>query len=138
MSNVLKSNRGESPLQFLETARNLELHIATSFSKFGTKYNFTLIQHIVNLSIEVLDNAKAANSYFPRKDNEHEKQVRIDYVNKAIVAVEKLLSQLEIAMEISYKYRFEIKSTVWEEAGRLCKDELKLLKGLKKRYEEAQ
>ena len=129
MSNVLKSNRGESPLQFLETARNLELHIATSFSKFGKKYNFTL---------EVLDNAKAANSYFPRKDNEHEKQVRIDYVNKAIVAVEKLLSQLEIAMEISYKYRFEIKSTVWEEAGRLCKDELKLLKGLKKRYEEAQ
>ena len=62
---VLKSNRNESQLQFLDTARDLEIFTLRNCVKFPKRYTFFITTEIVRLSQSVFNNVKAANSIFP-------------------------------------------------------------------------
>lgn len=125
-------------MQFIETARQLEIYTIKHCSRFAKHYMFFITKHLVELSHEILDNAKSANSVFPK--NAEENQLRVNYVIKAICAVEALLSQLDVAIEFVGEAKNDkpIKPTVWEEWTRYCMEELKVLKGIKKTYENWQ
>ena len=61
---VLKSQRGESTVQFLDTARELEIYTIKTCAKFPKRYMFLITKDIVALASAVYNNAKAANSIY--------------------------------------------------------------------------
>lgn len=71
---VLKSKRGESAMQFLETARELEVYTIRQCARFPKRFMFLITKDIVTLSKAVYNNVKAANSVYPT--NAAEVQVR--------------------------------------------------------------
>ena len=87
---VLKSNRNESQLQFLDTARDLEIFTLRNCVKFPKRYTFFITTEIVRLSQSVYNNVKAANSIFP--SGELEVQLRRDYLTKANCDLQCLIS----------------------------------------------
>lgn len=58
---VLKSNRNESQLQFLDTARDLEIFTLRNCVKFPKRYTFFITTEIVRLSQSVYNNANNSN-----------------------------------------------------------------------------
>lgn len=62
---VLKSKRGESAMQFLETARELEVYTIRQCARFPKRFMFLITKDIVALSKAVYNNVKAANSVYP-------------------------------------------------------------------------
>lgn len=57
---VLKSKRGESAMQFLETARELEVYTIRQCARFPKRFMFLITKDIVALSKAVYNNVKAA------------------------------------------------------------------------------
>ena len=47
---VLKSRRGESAMQFLETARELEVYTIRQCARFSKRFMFLITKDIVTLS----------------------------------------------------------------------------------------
>ncbi len=135
---VKKNDRGESAVQFLDTARQLEDYTLEYCMKFPKRYTFFISLDLVRLSKDIYNNAKAANSVYPQ--NPEEAQIRINYVIYAIVAAEQLASQLDVAMNRIHEFAKtdkdgkpkQIKPKVWEEWARLVLTEIRLLKALKK------
>ena len=62
---VLKSKRGESAMQFIETARELEIYTIKQCARFPKRFMFLITKDIVALSKAVYNNVKAANSVYP-------------------------------------------------------------------------
>ena len=89
---VLKSMRGQSAMQFVETARRLELHAFSVVTKAPKRYGPYLLQPIMSLASAVHDNVRAANNTIPR--NRHEAQIRRDYLSAANVALQNLSPKL--------------------------------------------
>ena len=73
---VYKSKRGESSVQFIETARQLEAHTFACCMKAQKRYERFLTGRIMELSSEVHDRVRAANNIWPT--NRHEAQLRRD------------------------------------------------------------
>ena len=73
---VYKSKRGESSVQFIETARQLEAHTLACCMKAPKRYSFLLTQRIMDTASEVHDHVRAANNIWPT--NRHEAQLRRD------------------------------------------------------------
>lgn len=71
---VLKSQRKESSIKFLDTAYNLELHTLKCCMKLPKRYTFFIGTELSHLASEVHNHCKAANSIYPT--NEHEAQMR--------------------------------------------------------------
>lgn len=142
MSGVLKSKRGESAVQFLDTARQLEEYTLDYCMKFPKRYTFFISLDLVKLSKDIYNNAKAVNSVYPQ--NPEEAQIRVNFVINAIVAAEQLASQLDIAMNRIHEFAKTdkdgnpkpIKPKVWEEWARLVLSEIRLLKALKKSLQD--
>lgn len=65
MSSVLKSKRGESAVQFLDTARELEIYTIKTCARFPKRYMFLVTKGIVDLSRQIYNDVKAANSIYP-------------------------------------------------------------------------
>lgn len=82
-------------MQFLETAYNLQVHIIKMCVKFPKRYTFFVTNNIVDLATKCHMNVKSANTIYPQ--NEHELQLRKDYINAAICDLQNLISQLDIA-----------------------------------------
>lgn len=59
---VLKAMRGESAMQFVETARKLEAHAFSVVTKAPKRYGPYLLQPIMALASAVHDNVRAANN----------------------------------------------------------------------------
>lgn len=74
MSSVLKSKRGESAVQFLDTARELEIYTIKTCARFPKRYMFLVTKGIVDLSRQIYNDVKAANSIYPT--NAAEAQLR--------------------------------------------------------------
>lgn len=135
---VLKSQRGESAVQFLETARELEIYTIKQCAKFPKRFMFLITKDIVALAKAVYNNAKAANSVYPT--NAHEVQMRRDYIITANCDLQCLISQLDIAREFVKETdgKKPLKSTIWQTWADLITAEAKLLANLKasdaKRY----
>ena len=130
---VPKSQRSESVIQFLETARQLEIYTIKECARFPKRYMFLITKDIVGLATKVYNDAKAANSIYPT--NAAEVQLRKNYIIQANCALQCLLSQLDIAREFirTTDANKPIKSTVWEGWVNLITSEAKLLSSLKKR-----
>ena len=123
---VLKSHRSDSGVQFLDTARDLEVYTLRNCMKFPKRVTFYLSQHIVSLSQAVLNNCKAANSIYPR--NAHEAQMRRDCLIKANNALQAMVSQLDIAQGVVG----DVPDKVWLEWMRLIAEEARLISAVQK------
>lgn len=128
---VLKSNRSESHLQFLDTARELEIFTLRKCLKFPKRYTFFITTEIVKLSQSIYNNVKSANSVFPAGITEIE--LRKNYLIKANCDLQCLISQLDVAKEM---FGNEIKSSVWCNWMDLIEREIKLISALRKKDRE--
>jgi hypothetical protein len=128
---VLKKDRGLSSVQFIDTARALEVLTLKNCLKFPKRYTFFITTEIVRLSQSVYNNVKSANSIYPT--NQIEAQMRRDYFTKANCDLQALISQLGIAKEI---ITTEMKATIWIEWMNLIEEEAKLISAVKKNDKE--
>ena len=125
-------------MQFLETARELEIYTIKQCAKFPKRFMFLITKDIVALAKAVYNNAKAANSVYPT--NAHEVQMRRDYIITANCDLQCLISQHDIAREFVKETdgNKPLKSTIWQTWADLITAEAKLLANLKasdaKRY----
>lgn len=135
---VLKSQRGDSVVQFLDTARELEIYTIKQCAKFPKRYMFLITKDIVALANAVYNNVKAANSIYVITADDA--RLRREYVTKANCNLQCLISQIDIAREFvrTTDENKPIKCTVWEKWATLITTEAKLLASLKesdkKRY----
>ncbi len=95
---VPKGKRGQSSVEFLNTARELQLHSIKKCVGFPKRYTFYVSQQIANCATRVYEYAKLGNSIYPV--NQHEVQMRRDYFLRANAEVENLVSQIEVANEL--------------------------------------
>lgn len=128
---VLKSKRGESQVQFLETARQLEVYTLKQCVKFPKRYTFLITTEIVRLAQSVFNNVKAANSIFPA--GEQEIKMRAEHLIRANCDLQCLISQLDVAKEM---FGAEIKASVWCAWMDLIETEAKLIAAVKKKDKE--
>ena len=102
---VLKSQRGESAVQFLDTARELEIYTIKTCAKFPKRYMFLITKDIVALASAVYNNTKAANSIYVTTADDA--RLRREYITKANCNLQCLLSQIDIAHEFVKSTRSE-------------------------------
>lgn len=119
---VLKSKRGESPVQYLDTARKLEVYTLRQLKKLPKRYTFLLSTHLASLSLDVYDNAKRANSIFP-KDAETV-ALRRKHLIEANGALQCLISQLDVVKELAGS---AIEDNCWVYWNTLIGDEARLI-----------
>lgn len=133
---VLKSKRGESIIQFLETARELEVYTIKQCAKLPKRFMFLITKDLVDLAKSVFNNVKSANSVYPT--NTAELQLRTNYIIKANCALQCLISQLDIAREFIKHTDNDkaIKSKVWQTWADLITNEIKMLSALRKNDKE--
>lgn len=128
---VLKQKRGESQLQFLDTARQLEIYTLKNCVKFPKRYTFFITTEIVRLAQSVFNNVKSANSIFP--SGELEVEMRREFLTKANCDLQCLISQLDVAKEL---FGEEVKASTWCAWMDLIETEAKLISAVKKRDKE--
>lgn len=124
---VLKKDRGESAVQFLETARNLEIFTLRACAKFPKRYTFLITAEIAQLSRSIYNNVKSANSIFPT--NQSEVQMRRNFFTKANCDLQCLVSQLDVAKVM---FGEEVKVGTWCQWMDLIEEEAKLISAIKK------
>ena len=91
---VVKSLRGESTMQFVETARRLEIHALSVCIKSPKRYTPFLTTKIMELASTVHDEVRAANNIYPT--NKHELQMRRDHLINANIALQNLSPKLTL------------------------------------------
>lgn len=91
---VRKNQRGESNMQFLDTARNINVAVRKLVSRLPKRYTFLGGTELVRLAADVHHNLKGANSVYPT--NQHEFQIRRDYLIHANASLQMLLDELDI------------------------------------------
>lgn len=92
---VLKSHRGVSPMEFLETAIELEKYTHAQCKKFPKSERFFLAMPIFELSHSIVYHVKAGNDVIPR--NAHEVQSRRDHFQEAKNSLSDMVTQLDLA-----------------------------------------
>lgn len=95
---VIKSQRSESELEFLHTARQLQIYTIKKCVGMPKRYTFYVSQPIANCATRIHECVKCANSIYPL--NQHEVQIRRDYLLEANAELNNLISQLEVASEL--------------------------------------
>lgn len=95
---VIKSERSASELQFLYTARELQIYSIKKCVSFPKRYTFYVSQPLASIATRVHENVKLGNSIYPT--NKHEAQLRIDYFLKAKAELNNMVSQVEVAKEL--------------------------------------
>lgn len=124
---MLKLKRGESSMQFLETARQLEIYTLKQCVKFPKRYTFFITTEIVKLSQNIYNAVKSANSIYPT--NEAEVQLRRNYFIEAHCNIQCLISQLSVAKEL---FMSNVEAKVWTTWLDLIEQEDKLITAIKK------
>jgi len=95
---VLKSNRAESEMEFIHTARQLQIHTIQKCVSFPKRYTFYVGQPMAECATRIHEYVKCANSIYPL--NQHEAQIRRDYLLRANAELHSLVSQIEVASEL--------------------------------------
>ena len=80
-------------MQFIQTARELKQHTLTVVKKCPKRLQFFLLGPIYEEAREVLHSVKAANNTYVH--NQHEAQIRADYLGRANVVLQNLADDLE-------------------------------------------
>lgn len=129
---VLKAMRGESAMQFVETARKLEAHAFSVVTKAPKRYGPYLLQPIMALASAVHDNVRAANNTIPK--NQHEAQKRRDYLSAANVALQNLGPKLTLLYDaiLQNPEKCPWIDNAMEQFGLFIVDEAKLIAKVKK------
>ena len=126
---VIKSKRSESEMEFVHTARQLQIHSIQKAVGFPKRYTFYVSQPIANCATRIHEYVKCANSIYPL--NQHEVQMRRDYLLRANAELNSLVAQIEVAAEMfgiePDKMRF------WLD---IVEKEIRLVKGAMKKDRE--
>lgn len=126
---VIRSKRDESKIEFLYTARQLQIYTIKKCISFPKRYTFYVSQPIANAATRVHEYVKMANSIYPT--NAHEVQLRRDYFLKANAQLQSLVSQVEVAHEL-----FGLEHNVKKYWMDLIDTEIRLVKGIMKSDKE--
>jgi hypothetical protein len=129
---VLKSMRGESTMQFVETARQLELHMFSVVTKAPKRYGPFLTGRLMELASTVHEEVRAANSIIPR--NRHEAQLRRDHLTGANNALQNLSPKLTMLYDsiLQNPEKCPWIDHAMEEFGRYISEEARLISNTKK------
>ena len=127
---VIKSKRGESPMQFIETARKLEAHTFSVVTKAPKRYGPYLLYKLMALATTVHDEVRAANNIYPR----HEAQMRRDCLTKANIALQNLSPKLTLLYDaiLQNPEKCPWIDHAMQEFGEYIKEEAKLIAKVKK------
>lgn len=126
---VIKSKRSESEMEYIYTARQLQIYTIQKCVNFPKRYTFYVSQPIADSATRIHQCVKCANSIYPL--NQHEAQLRRDYLLQANAELNSLVSQIEVAHELfgiepdSVRYWMEI-----------VEKEIRLVKGTMKKDRE--
>lgn len=127
---VVKSKQGESELEFLNTARNLEVFTLKQLvSLIPKRYTFYIGVPISDLAHSIYAYLKRANSIFPTTVAESEQ--RLSYLHRAQGDLHALISEIEIAHTL---LSFDV--TVFEKWMSFITEEDRLIKGCIKHERE--
>jgi hypothetical protein len=85
-------------MEFIATARKLEIYSIQKCVNFPKRYTFYVSQPIANAATRIYEDVKRANSIYPM--NQHEAQMRRDYLLRANAELQSMVSQLEVAQEL--------------------------------------
>lgn len=130
---VIRSARSVSEVQFLHTARELQIYTVQKCVGFPKRYTFYVSQPLAAVATRIYEDVKRGNSIYPA--NQHEVQLRRDYFLQAVAELQNLISQVEVAYEL---FRFD--ANIMEHWMELVDTEMKLVKALlksdKSRYKD--
>lgn len=126
---VIKSKRTTSDMQFLKTARDLQIYTIRKCVGFPKRYTFYVSQSLAAIATRIYEDVKRANSIYPL--NQHEAQIRRDYLLHANAELYNLVSQIEVAYEL-----FQFEERIMEGWMAMVDEELRLLKALMKKDRE--
>ena len=126
---VIKSKRDESEMEFIHTARQLQIHTIQKCVGFPKRYTFYVSQPIAEMATRIHEYVKCANSIYPL--NQHEVQLRRDYLLKANAELNSLVSQIEVANEL-----FGIEGEKMKFWLDIVEKEIRLVKGTLKKDRE--
>lgn len=122
---VRKNERDTSTMEFVATARKLQIYTIQKCVNFPKRYTFYVSQPIANAATRIHEFVKCANSIYPL--NQHEAQMRRDCLIKANAELNSLISQLEVAQEL-----FGIGMDTLEFWSEMITTEIKLVKAVMK------
>lgn len=123
---VPRSKRATSEMEFVHTARELQIYTIKKCVNFPKRYTFYISQPIANASTRIHEYVKMANSIYPT--NQHEAQIRRDYLLRANAELQSMVSQIEVAAEI-----FGIDGDSMKYWMNLIEQEIKLVHGTLKK-----
>ena len=126
---VIRSKRAESEMEFIHTARQLQVYTIQKCVGFPKRYTFYIAQPIANAATRVHEYTKMANSVYPT--NPHEVPLRRDYLLRANAELNSLVSQIEGAHEL-----FGLEPNVMKFWMDLVDKEIRLVKGTLKKDKE--
>ena len=126
---VIKSKRSESEMEFVHTARQLQIHSIQKAVGFPKRYTFYVSQPIANCATRIHEYVKCANSIYPL--NQHEVQMRRDYLLRANAELNSLVAQIEVAAEM-----FGIEPDKMRYWLDIVEKEIRLVKGTMKKDRE--
>ena len=120
---VPKGLRNISTMQFLKTARDLEIFTLQKTKGFPTRWRVDLASPLVADTRFVYERLKMANNLWPT--NSHEAQIRRDYLLQARGRLDSFIAQLEIACEVC-----DIGEKVLRSWSAMAAEEIKLIGGV--------
>jgi hypothetical protein len=126
---VIKSKRGESEMEFIHTARQLHIHTIQKCVGFPKRYTFYVSQPLAEMATRIHEYVKCANSIYPV--NQHEVQMRRDYLLRANAELNSMISQIEVANEL-----FGIEGDKMKFWLEIVEKEIRLVKGTLKKDRE--
>ena len=121
-----KEDRKPSTVQFLATARDLEIETIRRCEKIPTRYTLTLANKLIQLSIDGYVNLKSANSVFPKR--QCQVRERLSYIDAAWCNYQSLISQIDIVKGLFPNLYSDNVLINWM---KMLEDEFTLLRGLK-------
>ena len=122
---VLSRLRNESSVDYLHTARQLQIRTIKEAVKFPKRYTFYISQPLVSCSVRLYDDVVKANSIYP--GNPDDARLRRGYLIKARAEAYTLTSQMELAFEL-----FGMDYSAMQEWAGLVADEIRLINGVLK------
>ena len=133
---VYKALRGDSPVQFVETARKLAVFTRKNCLKMPKRYTFYGAQELSALADAVYNEVKMANSIFP--GNQADVQLRRNHLTEANAALQALVGQLGIMADLLKQNPEKLTwlDNALEEWAIMITDEAKLISGVKKSDKE--
>ena len=98
MSSVHRNERDDSDMQFVQTARDLQIYVLKTVRHFPKSYTFYLGLPLAESARKIHSCVKRANSINPT--NQHEAQMRIDQLLYARAEIHNMIAQVEVAAEV--------------------------------------